>query len=124
MRFSTILPRTYLVLAHLLVSLKRGLIQILCILGSYACYADSAITSLKDSVEGLKTLDQYAELLIRLLCILPGWNEKNIQVHKLLFFCLCQLGRHVLLATLTFPHLVHLLIRFKCKAESCLYLDL
>jgi cytoskeleton-associated protein 5 len=41
-----------------------------------------AITSLKDSVEGLETLDQYAELLIRLLCILPGWNEKNIQVQQ------------------------------------------
>jgi cytoskeleton-associated protein 5 len=41
-----------------------------------------AISSLKDTVEGLKTLDQYAELLIRLLCILPGWNEKNIQVQQ------------------------------------------
>ncbi|KAG0602469.1 hypothetical protein M758_10G016500 [Ceratodon purpureus] len=41
-----------------------------------------AITSLKDTVEGLKTLDQNTELLIRLLCILPGWNEKNIQVQQ------------------------------------------
>jgi cytoskeleton-associated protein 5 len=41
-----------------------------------------AITSLKDTVEGLKTLDQHAELLIRLLCVLPGWNEKNIQVQQ------------------------------------------
>ncbi|KAG0567085.1 hypothetical protein KC19_7G108600 [Ceratodon purpureus] len=41
-----------------------------------------AITSLKGTVEELKTLDQYAELLIRLLCILPGWNEKNIQVQQ------------------------------------------
>jgi hypothetical protein len=49
----------------------------------------SAISSLKDTVEGLKTLDQYAELLIRLLCILPGWNEKNIQVWKLVFCTIC-----------------------------------
>ncbi|XP_024396661.1 protein MOR1 [Physcomitrium patens] len=41
-----------------------------------------AITALRDTVEGLKALDQYAELLIRLLCILPGWNEKNIQVQQ------------------------------------------
>lgn len=40
----------------------------------------AAITTVKDTVEGLKEIDQYAELLIRLLSVLPGWNEKNIQV--------------------------------------------
>ncbi|XP_027924008.1 protein MOR1-like [Vigna unguiculata] len=39
-----------------------------------------AISSLKEQVEGLQDLDQSAEILIHLLCTLPGWGEKNVQV--------------------------------------------
>jgi cytoskeleton-associated protein 5 len=46
----------------------------------------AAMTSLKDTVEALKEIDQYAELLIRLLSVLPGWNEKNIQVFPKFYF--------------------------------------
>jgi cytoskeleton-associated protein 5 len=40
----------------------------------------AAISSLKETVEGMTELDTHAELLIRLLCVLPGWSEKNVQV--------------------------------------------
>lgn len=40
----------------------------------------AAITLLKQEVEGLEDLDKAAEILIRLLCALPGWGEKNVQV--------------------------------------------
>ncbi|XP_043808060.1 protein MOR1 isoform X2 [Manihot esculenta] len=41
-----------------------------------------AITSLKQQVEGLQNLDQSVEILIRLLCAIPGWSEKNVQVQQ------------------------------------------
>ncbi|KAK9131718.1 hypothetical protein Scep_011246 [Stephania cephalantha] len=41
-----------------------------------------AITSLKQEVEGLQNLDSSAEILIRLLCAIPGWGEKNVQVQQ------------------------------------------
>ncbi|XXG85325.1 hypothetical protein AAC387_Pa11g0421 [Persea americana] len=41
-----------------------------------------AITLLKQEVEGLEDLDKAAEILIRLLCALPGWGEKNVQVQQ------------------------------------------
>ncbi|XP_077214159.1 protein MOR1-like [Tasmannia lanceolata] len=41
-----------------------------------------AIILLKQEVEGLENLDQAAELLIRLLCAVPGWGEKNVQVQQ------------------------------------------
>ncbi|XAR66434.1 hypothetical protein NMG60_11012669 [Bertholletia excelsa] len=41
-----------------------------------------AILSLKEQVEGIQDLDQSVEILIRLLCTLPGWNEKNVQVQQ------------------------------------------
>ncbi|KAJ6724153.1 CYTOSKELETON-ASSOCIATED PROTEIN 5 [Salix viminalis] len=41
-----------------------------------------AISSLKEQVEGLQNLDQSVEILIRLLCAIPGWNEKNVQVQQ------------------------------------------
>ncbi|RDX85911.1 Protein MOR1, partial [Mucuna pruriens] len=41
-----------------------------------------AISSLKQQVEGLQDLDQSVEILIRLLCTLPGWGEKNVQVQQ------------------------------------------
>ncbi|WCJ24432.1 ARM repeat superfamily protein [Euphorbia peplus] len=41
-----------------------------------------AITSLKQQVEGLQDLDPSVEILIRLLCAIPGWNEKNVQVQQ------------------------------------------
>ncbi|KAF9590615.1 hypothetical protein IFM89_035933 [Coptis chinensis] len=42
----------------------------------------TAISSLKLEVEGLENLDQSAEILIRLLCAVPGWGEKNVQVQQ------------------------------------------
>ncbi|KAL8032653.1 hypothetical protein ABFX02_13G110200 [Erythranthe guttata] len=41
-----------------------------------------AITSFKEQVEALTSLDPSVEILIRLLCVLPGWNEKNVQVQQ------------------------------------------
>ncbi|KAJ6966865.1 protein MOR1-like [Populus alba x Populus x berolinensis] len=41
-----------------------------------------AISSFKLLVEGLQNLDQSVEILIRLLCAIPGWNEKNVQVQQ------------------------------------------
>ncbi|KAK1306094.1 Protein MOR1 [Acorus calamus] len=41
-----------------------------------------AISLLKQQVEGLGDLDQAAEILIRLLCAVPGWAEKNVQVQQ------------------------------------------
>ncbi|XP_058078323.1 protein MOR1 isoform X2 [Magnolia sinica] len=41
-----------------------------------------AIISLKQAVEGLDNLDQSAEILIRFLCAVPGWGEKNVQVQQ------------------------------------------
>ena len=46
----------------------------------------AAILSLKQQVEGLQGLDQFVEILIRLLCAVPGWSEKNVQVLKVLLF--------------------------------------
>jgi len=40
----------------------------------------AAISMLKQEVESLTELDKSAELLIRLLCAVPGWSEKNVQV--------------------------------------------
>ncbi|KAG8078290.1 hypothetical protein GUJ93_ZPchr0007g5646 [Zizania palustris] len=41
-----------------------------------------AISSLKQEVENLTELDKSSELLIRLLCAVPGWSEKNVQVQQ------------------------------------------
>uniref|UniRef100_A0ACD5VVT5 Uncharacterized protein n=1 Tax=Avena sativa TaxID=4498 RepID=A0ACD5VVT5_AVESA len=41
-----------------------------------------AIGVLKQDVENLTELDKYAELLVRLLCAVPGWSEKNVQVQQ------------------------------------------
>uniref|UniRef100_A0A1D1XIA6 Protein MOR1 n=1 Tax=Anthurium amnicola TaxID=1678845 RepID=A0A1D1XIA6_9ARAE len=41
-----------------------------------------AIGNLKQSVESLDNLDQRAEIFIRLLCAVPGWAEKNVQVQQ------------------------------------------
>ncbi|KAA8519827.1 hypothetical protein F0562_014083 [Nyssa sinensis] len=41
-----------------------------------------AIVSFKEQVEGIQDLDQSVEILIRLLCAVPGWNEKNVQVQQ------------------------------------------
>ncbi|XVF74962.1 hypothetical protein PTKIN_Ptkin13bG0151300 [Pterospermum kingtungense] len=41
-----------------------------------------AISLLKQQVEGLQDLDQSVEILIRFLCAVPGWNEKNVQVQQ------------------------------------------
>eukprot|EP00267_Zea_mays_P052496 XP_020405564.1 uncharacterized protein LOC100501495 isoform X4 [Zea mays] len=42
----------------------------------------AAIGILKQEVESLTELDKSAELLIRLLCAVPGWSEKNVQVQQ------------------------------------------
>ncbi|KAK6932524.1 CLASP N-terminal domain [Dillenia turbinata] len=41
-----------------------------------------AIVSLKEQVEGIQDLDSSVEILVRLLCALPGWSEKNVQVQQ------------------------------------------
>ncbi|KAJ7532598.1 hypothetical protein O6H91_13G011700 [Diphasiastrum complanatum] len=41
-----------------------------------------AMISLKETVEGLTELDAHAEIFVRLLSTLPGWNEKNVQVQQ------------------------------------------
>ncbi|KAL2464827.1 Protein MOR1 [Forsythia ovata] len=41
-----------------------------------------AIVSLKEQVEALGNLDQSVEILVRLLCVVPGWSEKNVQVQQ------------------------------------------
>ncbi|GMP72556.1 hypothetical protein CsSME_00030538 [Camellia sinensis var. sinensis] len=41
-----------------------------------------AIVSLKEQVEGIQEINQSVEILIRLLCVVPGWSEKNIQVQQ------------------------------------------
>ncbi|KAH6829059.1 ARM repeat superfamily protein [Perilla frutescens var. hirtella] len=41
-----------------------------------------AIVSFKEQVEALTDLNPSVEVLIRLLCIIPGWNEKNVQVQQ------------------------------------------
>ncbi|CAO2823819.1 unnamed protein product [Amaranthus hypochondriacus] len=41
-----------------------------------------AISSLKSQVEGIQELDPSVEILIRLLCAIPGWSEKNVQVQQ------------------------------------------
>ncbi|KAJ6844297.1 protein MOR1-like [Iris pallida] len=41
-----------------------------------------AIGVLKQEVENLGNLDPSAEILIRLLCAVPGWTEKNVQVQQ------------------------------------------
>ncbi|XP_009586985.1 protein MOR1 isoform X1 [Nicotiana tomentosiformis] len=42
-----------------------------------------AISSFKEQVEALKELDPSVEILVRLLCAVPGWSEKNVQVQQL-----------------------------------------
>jgi cytoskeleton-associated protein 5 len=39
-----------------------------------------ATLALKEEIEGLQELDKSVEILVRLLCAVPGWNEKNVQV--------------------------------------------
>ncbi|KAI3495503.1 hypothetical protein L1887_37844 [Cichorium endivia] len=40
------------------------------------------ITKLKEDVQALQELDQSVEILVRLVCAVPGWNEKNVQVQQ------------------------------------------
>uniref|UniRef100_A0A5B7AKF7 Protein MOR1 n=1 Tax=Davidia involucrata TaxID=16924 RepID=A0A5B7AKF7_DAVIN len=41
-----------------------------------------AIVKFKEQVEGIHALDHSVEILIRLLCAVPGWSEKNVQVQQ------------------------------------------
>ncbi|KAH0932698.1 LOW QUALITY PROTEIN: hypothetical protein HID58_009815 [Brassica napus] len=41
-----------------------------------------ATLSLKEEIVGLQELDKSVEILVRLLCAVPGWNEKNVQVQQ------------------------------------------
>ncbi|KAE9589870.1 hypothetical protein Lalb_Chr21g0313501 [Lupinus albus] len=45
-------------------------------------HLSTSIGSLKQQVEGLQDLDRSVEILIRLVCTLPGWGEKNVQVQQ------------------------------------------
>ncbi|KAH7416157.1 hypothetical protein KP509_14G078100 [Ceratopteris richardii] len=41
-----------------------------------------AMGTLKETVEGLENVDKHTEILVRLLSVLPGWSEKNVQVQQ------------------------------------------
>uniref|UniRef100_A0A1J3JK11 Protein MOR1 n=1 Tax=Noccaea caerulescens TaxID=107243 RepID=A0A1J3JK11_NOCCA len=41
-----------------------------------------ATLSLKEEIEGVQELDKSVEILVRLLCAVPGWNDKNVQVQQ------------------------------------------
>ncbi|KAK4347121.1 hypothetical protein RND71_033460 [Anisodus tanguticus] len=41
-----------------------------------------AINSFKEQVEALQGIDPSVEILVRLLCAVPGWSEKNVQVQQ------------------------------------------
>ncbi|XP_073058654.1 protein MOR1 isoform X1 [Primulina eburnea] len=41
-----------------------------------------AIVSFKEQTEAIIDLNPSVEVLIRLLCVVPGWNEKNVQVQQ------------------------------------------
>ncbi|TQD81851.1 hypothetical protein C1H46_032604 [Malus baccata] len=41
-----------------------------------------AISSFRQKVEGLQDIDLSIEMLVRLLCAVPGWSEKNVQVQQ------------------------------------------
>ena len=47
-------------------------------------YINAAISSVKEQVERIQELDLSVEILIRLLCAVPGWSEKNVQVRLLM----------------------------------------
>lgn len=46
---------------------------------SNICHFVAAISSVKQQVEAVQDLDRSVEILIRLLSVLPGWSEKNVQ---------------------------------------------
>lgn len=49
--------------------------------------------SFKEQAEALTDLNPSVEMLIRLLCVIPGWNEKNVQVtHSQTYKCKVNLG--------------------------------
>ncbi|CAI0546153.1 unnamed protein product [Linum tenue] len=41
-----------------------------------------AMSSLRQQIESLQDLDKSVEILTRLVCVLPGWSEKNVQVQQ------------------------------------------
>ncbi|WZY81825.1 hypothetical protein YC2023_028209 [Brassica napus] len=47
-----------------------------------ALFSKSPTLSLKEEIVGLQELDKSVEILVRLLCAVPGWNEKNVQVQQ------------------------------------------
>lgn len=50
-----------------------------------------AVTALKEIVEKIAEIQEHADLLVRLICVLPGWSEKNVQVKKAeLVWCHCK----------------------------------
>lgn len=51
-----------------------------CWLVIYLIFQWTAIGSFKEQVESLQSLDTSVEILVRLLCAVPGWGEKNVQV--------------------------------------------
>lgn len=42
----------------------------------------AAMVSFKEIVENLEGVDKHTEILVRLLSVLPGWAEKNVQVTR------------------------------------------
>ncbi|XP_058079545.1 protein MOR1-like [Magnolia sinica] len=54
-----------------------------------------AIILLKQQVKVLQDLDQFAEILIRFLCAVPGWGEKNVQVQQQVIEIITQIASTV-----------------------------
>ncbi|XP_024517263.1 protein MOR1 [Selaginella moellendorffii] len=51
-----------------------------------------AMTSLKETVEGLPEINKDSEILVRLLSVLPGWAEKNVQVQQKVIEVVCHIA--------------------------------
>ncbi|CAA3011554.1 MOR1 isoform X1 [Olea europaea subsp. europaea] len=58
-----------------------------------------AIVSFKEQVEVLQDLNPSVEILIRLLCVVPGWTEKNVQVQQQVI----EIITHIASTALKFP---------------------
>ncbi|XP_057470901.1 protein MOR1-like isoform X2 [Actinidia eriantha] len=51
-----------------------------------------AITSFREQVEAIQELDPSVEIVIRMLCAVPGWSEKNVQVQQQVIDVITHIG--------------------------------
>lgn len=71
---------------HSFSFLALSVLKYLSVWRFFALYCRAATLALKEEIEGLQELDKSVEILVRLLCAVPGWNEKNVQVCLFFFF--------------------------------------